>query len=948
MADFEEPKGIFDEQKDTEQPSFSQTEEQAQEATVQDKVSLTEEKPQKKDLFNKVIEKYKGLDKKKQIIFLSLAILIVCLLVTGITLAAIYGGRGTTDPPVVLTLNVSFDPGEDISMEPLTLTEEYTLPNLTKEGFIFGGWFSTSDFSGTPITTLIPSENANITIYAKWIPLLPEYDMSEASWDYVSAFTYDGSPKTVTVTGLPEGVTVAEYSNGSATDAGTYIASVAFNYDTENYMPPSIAELTWVINKAPGTIEISEVTTEFFYSGNPQSITGVTGSGDVSYSGNSFTNAGSYTVTVNIAESLNHLATQDQIEVTVRKGTYDMNQAQWNYSNPFIHDGGIKSVTLSGLPSGVTIDMYFDNTHSEEGEYSATATFIYDSQNYEAPLLAPLSWIIYKAGTAGLLYSYVTEIDGYEVEAGSVTEGQVVIPLVYDGLEGIKPVRRIKEEGFYDIDGITSVIIPASIREIKKFAFMNCSLLNEIILNEGLTTILDHAFYECSSLVSINFPNSLVSIGVCAFEKCNLLNQVIFNEGLTTIFNYAFRECSALASINLPDSLVSLGMGAFLNATSLTTVNIDEENSQLLDVEQAVFQGTPWLNNQDPGLVYLAKVLLAFKNQSTFEEGTEVTIEEGTRSIADYAFNSVTKISKITLPSGLEKIGKSAFYGMTNLGEINLPDTVYFIGASAFYNNTTLETIVIPSLVTSIIANTFYGCENLVSATLPEGLTSIETWAFNNCFDLSELVLPSTLKTVGNGAFLNCFSLTSIAFPAGIETIGNAALYGCKSLENIYIPAENEVYMTEDGVLYNKDKTTLIAYSAKKTNTSFSVPEGVTQIGSYSFMYATNLTEVIFPETLQYIHTDAFSYSSGITEVILPSSLLQLGQRAFSNCTSLSVIYVNRVNSVYAYGTSAGENFLQNTSASLVIYVQDVDSQTYYSQASNWSVYQAVIQVVPA
>ena len=83
-----------------------------------------------------------------------------------------------------------------------------------------------------------------------------DYDMSNAKWSYSAPFVYDGQTKSVYVTGLPEGVTVKQYQNASAVDAGTYVAHVELNYDAENYNAPSVPDKTWEISKA----EISGVT----------------------------------------------------------------------------------------------------------------------------------------------------------------------------------------------------------------------------------------------------------------------------------------------------------------------------------------------------------------------------------------------------------------------------------------------------------------------------------------------------------------------------------------------------------------------------------------------------------------------------------------------------------------------------------------------------------------
>ena len=73
-----------------------------------------------------------------------------------------------------------------------------------------------------------------------------DYDMSEAKWDYIDAFIYDGQEKTVCVTGLPQGVT-ASYTGNKASAAGDYTAKAVFTYDETNFNAPTLEDLSWKI-----------------------------------------------------------------------------------------------------------------------------------------------------------------------------------------------------------------------------------------------------------------------------------------------------------------------------------------------------------------------------------------------------------------------------------------------------------------------------------------------------------------------------------------------------------------------------------------------------------------------------------------------------------------------------------------------------------------------------
>ena len=119
-------------------------------------------------------------------------------------------------------------------------------------------------------------------------------------WVYNEAFVYDMSMKEVTIDGLPEDVTVKEYIQNVAINAGTYTASAVFEFDSANYESVSISPLTWEIKKAKIDISSLEWTsTSLPFNGQLQSITltGIPAGVEVLYSGNEYVVAGTYFAT---------------------------------------------------------------------------------------------------------------------------------------------------------------------------------------------------------------------------------------------------------------------------------------------------------------------------------------------------------------------------------------------------------------------------------------------------------------------------------------------------------------------------------------------------------------------------------------------------------------------------------------------------------------------------
>ena len=222
-------------------------------------------------------------------------------------------------------------------------------------------------------------------------------DMSGVAWDYTVPFTYSGSSYTVALTGLPAGVS-AHYTGNTATGAGTYTAGATFEYDTDNYESISVADLAWEIAKA--TIDMSEVVWDypepFVYSGAPftVSLTGLPAVVSATYEGNSATDAGSYTATVTLVydEGNYEVAAIPALEWVIQKRSL-ADVVRWDYTVPFTYNGTERTVLLLGLPADVSAS-YTGNTATLIGHYTATVTFTYGSDNYEALELEPLEWMI--------------------------------------------------------------------------------------------------------------------------------------------------------------------------------------------------------------------------------------------------------------------------------------------------------------------------------------------------------------------------------------------------------------------------------------------------------------------------------------------------------------------------------------------------------------------------
>lgn len=190
--------------------------------------------------------------------------------------------------------------------------------------------------------------------------------------------------------------------------------------------------------------------------------------------------------------------------------------------------------------------------------------------------------------------------------------------------------------------------------------------------------------------------------------------------------------------------------------------------------------------------------------------------------------------------------------------------------------------------------DTWLGSELLASSsikkvTLPEGMRSIGEKAFLGC-SLEEINIPSTVETIGRHAFMRCASLKELAIPASVKEIDIGAFSGTIPENGITVSGDNPNYKIEKGFLLSKDGK--IAYTTFQESESIVVPEGVTELASWSCIGAPVkrggenksywVKSVQLPESLRIIRSDAFR-NCLISELVIPDGVQYIGNNAFAN-----------------------------------------------------------------
>ena len=209
-----------------------------------------------------------------------------------------------------------------------------------------------------------------------------------------------------------------------------------------------------------------------------------------------------------------------------------------------------------------------------------------------------------------------------------------------------------------------------------------------------------------------------------------------------------------------------------------------------------------------------------------------------------------------------------------------------------WYNdNALIHSVVIEDHVTSIGDLTFIHCIFLTSVTIPNSVTSIGNYAFYNCYALPAITIPEKVTTLGNASFKMCSGLTEITIPASVLSIGKEAFIECNKLEAITVDDDNTAFSSLASVLYDKNKTTLIAYPESKSGDSFEIAGTVSKIESGAF-YKSSLESISIPGSVTEIGNDAFWLCSNLTSITLPRSVTDIGEYAFKECIGLTEVTV--------------------------------------------------------
>lgn len=319
-------------------------------------------------------------------------------------------------------------------------------------------------------------------------------------------------------------------------------------------------------------------------------------------------------------------------------------------------------------------------------------------------------------------------------------------------------------------------------------------------------------------------------------DENNMITDVVIPdtiEGLPVkeISDWAFSYQDEITSIALPDTITTIGDGAFLYCSELTSVNIPE----------------------------------------------------AVTTIGDDAFNMCSGITSFTIPKNVKSIGVNAFLDCQALS-VAKENASYIMENGVLMNadktrllqftDKTASSYTVPSTVQEIDMYAFYDISALTKVVLPETVTSINEGTFYGCTSLADVNIPTKLTSIGNEAF-TATKIKEISIPATVTDIGVDPFSCCEAMTDINVDDANKAYTSVDGVLFNKDLTTLIKAPV-----------------------AANLGDYVVPDTVKEISENAFDGNSKLNSVKIPAGVNNIGACAFDNCANLNSVNIMGMNTM--------------------------------------------------
>ena len=467
--------------------------------------------------------------------------------------------------------------------------------------------------------------------------------------------------------------------------------------------------------------------------------------------------------------------------------------------------------------------------------------------------------------------------------------------------------------------------------------------MQNLVIEDGVTSVGDNAFRYCTSLVSVSIPNSVTSIGAYAFYNCNHLTSIDIPHSVTSIGKYAFYNAQNVnysgPATGAPWGAMSVNNGTYVYSTSEISAFTSQLSNNQTSVSSYLFRGV--ISSVDEintsygnATFYITDGTTSFycyriyDYYSTRFTGTD-QLKEGDVVI----ISSQVKNYKGTTPEAVQ--GRLVYHSANPLFS---PDEIYYYGVrkeidkeAKLYYAAVNDTLDIPENVT------YQGNEYTV--------TEIANDAFYNRDSIKCVVLPRTIKVMPC-AFEQCDSIetiyynaenltkpTTTPFIASKNTLKNVIIgETVSSLPHEFFNNLESITTVQFNAISCEDMEYSPFYYSRERIQNFAIANDIERIPANLCWGMINISEFSIPSSVSQIGKDAFHGCTNLQTLSLGENISSYGDSVFAGCSKLTSIYNYRPKPAkLGKGTFEDVDYFE---CSLFVLAGSVDM--YKSSGSDW------------
>lgn len=283
-----------------------------------------------------------------------------------------------------------------------------------------------------------------------------------------------------------------------------------------------------------------------------------------------------------------------------------------------------------------------------------------------------------------------------------------------------------------------------------------------------------------------------------------------------------------------------------------------------------------------------------------------LVLPKNVRAVGESAFRDCTALTALTVENDEIELGERAFENCARLEDVMLADGISEIYGGVFNSCKSISAIKLPANLTVLGESSFADCVKLREIDIPDQVTKIDDMVFNGCITLERIDMKDRITKIGKYAFKDCKSLETITLPRSVNFIGIGPFRGCAKLKEINVDPKSRYFKSVENVLFNKNKSVLVAFPPRQEITTYAIPDSVTVISAWAFCDCHNLENIIIPDSVTEIGEGAFYQCDALRSVVIPDSVDKIDDTAFRGCVNLEAVTISDSVSDFGWGIFNG------------------------------------------